>query len=133
MSPDDLRFISVSIDQPPREVYDFAAKPENLPRWARGLAGSIEHVAGDEWIARSGLGTVRVRVTPPNELGVLDHDVTLETGVTVHNALRVLPREDGRSEVVFALFRRAGIADADFEADAAAVEQDLRALKAALE
>lgn len=133
MSSGDVRHISVTIDRPLRDVYAFASKPENFPRWARGLAHSIEHAGDDEWISRSDLGTVRVRVTPPNELGVLDHDVTLESGVTVHNALRVLPREDGRSEVVFALFRRDGVSPAEFDADTAAVERDLRALKAALE
>ena len=55
MNLSDVRHISVAINRSPREVYDFASKPENLPRWARGLAGSIENVGG-EWIAKSPMG-----------------------------------------------------------------------------
>jgi len=132
MNAPDVRHISVAIGRSPREVYDFASKPENLPRWARGLAGSIEKV-GDDWIARSAMGAVRVRFVEPNAFGVLDHDVTLESGVSVHNPMRVLARDGGGSEVIFTLFRRRGVSDAEFEADARAVERDLRALKELLE
>lgn len=132
MNASDARHVSVVINRSPREVYDFASKPENLPRWARGLAGSIEKVGG-EWIARSPMGTVRVRFIERNAFGVLDHDVTLESGVSVHNPMRVVARDGGRSEVIFTLFRRPDVSDAEFEADAGAVEKDLHALKELLE
>jgi hypothetical protein len=128
MDPTDVRHISVAINRSAREVYDFASKPKNLPRWARGLAESIENV-GDEWVAKSPMGRLRVRFVEPNAFGVLDHDVTLESGVSVHNPMRVVVRAGGRSEVIFTLFRRPDVSDAEFEADARAVEKDLRALK----
>lgn len=124
----DVRHISVAIDRPQEDVYAFASRPENLPRWARGLATSMAQVSG-EWIAQSPMGPVKVRFTPANPFGVLDHDVTLESGVSVHNPMRVVPREGGRSEVTFTLFRRAGISDAEFESDASAVQRDLQALR----
>ena len=132
MTAPDVRHISVTISRPPHEVYDFASKPENLARWAAGLAGSIERVGG-EWTAKSPLGTVKVRLVPRNAFGVLDHDVTLESGVSVHNPMRVVARDGGRSEVVFTLFRRADVSDAEFEADAHAVLKDLRSLEEILE
>lgn len=132
MASPDVRHVSVAIEKTPREVYEFASRPENLPRWAQGLAGSIENV-GDDWIAKSPMGTVTVRFVEPNALGVLDHDVTLESGVSVHNPMRVVARPGGRSEVVFTVFRRPELSDAEFEADARAVDRDLRALKALLE
>lgn len=46
----DVRHISVAINRSPQEIYDFASKPENLLRWARGLTTSIEK-PGNEWIA----------------------------------------------------------------------------------
>ena len=79
------------------------------------------------------MGTVRVRFVEPNAFGVLDHDVRLESGVSVHNSMRVVARDDGRSEVIFTLFRRPGVSDAEFDADAGAVEKDLGALKEILE
>lgn len=126
-----VRHISVSIARPPAEVYALAANPANLPLWAKGLSGSIEKVDG-EWIADSPMGKVKVRFAKPNPLGVLDHDVVLESGETFYNPMRVVANEDG-SEVVFTLFRRPGVSDEDFAADARAVAADLAALKALAE
>lgn len=126
----EARHVSISIERPPREVYRFAANPENLPRWARGLSGSIQRT-GDEWIADSPMGKVRVCFVKRNDLGVLDHDVTLPSGETVHNPMRVVANAAG-SEVVFTLFRRPGMTPAQLAADAAAVVKDLRALRRAL-
>lgn len=131
MSQETVRHISLQVLRPPDEVYRFAANPENLPRWARGLATGVRR-QGDEWIAESPMGTVKVRMAEQNAFGVVDHDVTLPSGDTVHNPMRVVPR-DGGSEVTFTLFRRAGVSDEEFAADARAVADDLRALKELLE
>lgn len=127
-----IRHITVSIARPPAAVYAFAGDPRNLPRWAAGLARAEVTREGDHWVAESPMGKVRIRFTEPNALGVLDHDVTLPDGVTVHNPMRVLPNGDG-SEFVFTLIRQPGMTDAQFEEDAAMVEADLRRLKARLE
>jgi uncharacterized protein YndB with AHSA1/START domain len=129
----EVRHITVSINRPPEEVYRFTAKPENMPRWATGLAGSMEKVGG-EWIAKGGPagGRVEVRFAPPNELGVLDHDVVLESGQTVHNPVRVVPNGAG-SEVTFVLFRQPGVSDEAFARDARTVSKDLGLLKSLLE
>ena len=126
-----LRHVSVSIRRPPSEVHVFAANPVNLPRWAKGLSGSIENVDG-EWIADSPMGRVKVLFAPKNDLGVLDHDVVLASGETVHNPMRVVANGAG-SEVIFTLFRRPGVAEEDFAADVRAVQRDLEALKELLE
>lgn len=126
------RHIGVAIDRPASEVYEFAADPRNLPRWAAGLAGSEPEYDGEQWSTDSPMGRVVFRFAPRNQLGVLDHDVTLPTGETVSNPLRVIPDGDG-CEVVFTLRRRPGMTDAEFESDAAAVAEDLDTLKALLE
>jgi hypothetical protein len=131
MATREGQHIAVSIERSPADVYGFASNPANLPLWAKGLSGAIANVAG-EWLADSPLGKVKIRFAPPNALGVLDHDVVLETGATFHNPMRVLPNGDG-SEVVFTLFRQPGMTDAQFAADAEAVARDLRALKDLLE
>lgn len=56
--------------------------PVSLPRWAAGLAGS--------------------KVERRNDFGVLDHDVTLPSGMIVYNSLRVIS-DGGECEVVFTL------------------------------
>lgn len=129
--PNDVRHISVFIDRPPSEVYAFASSPENLPKWATGLGGSIKNLDG-EWVADSPMGKVKIRFAERNQFGVLDHDVILETGEKVHNPMRVVPRGDG-SEATFTLFRRPGVSDDKFLEDARWVEKDLKILKGLLE
>ena len=129
----EVRHVSVSINRPPDVVYQFAAAPENLPKWAVGLGTSFHRRNDGSWIAQGGpVGSAIVRFVERNRLGVLDHDVTLETGETIHNPIRVLPNSEG-SEVVFTLFRRPGVSPAQFGQDAKAVEKDLTTLKRLLE
>ena len=123
--------LSVSIARSPADVYAFAAKPENLPRWAAGLTGTISRV-DDRWIGDTPDGPIVIMFAPPNPFGVLDHDVTFPSGQTFYNPLRVFANGEG-SEVVFTVFRREGTGPEAFEADAAAVLADLRTLKSLLE
>jgi hypothetical protein len=123
--------VSVSIDRSRDQVYEFAANPENLPQWAAGLSGSIDHVNG-EWIAESPMGRVKVQLTARNSFGILDHDVTLPSGVTVYNPMRVVANDDG-SEVIFTVFQRPGMSDEAFAEDVKAVTRDLGRLKTLLE
>jgi hypothetical protein len=125
------RHISITLRRLPDEVYAFVVNPENLPRWAKGLSGSIREIDG-EWVADSPMGKVKVRFAPRNSFGVLDHDVVLESGITVRNPLRVVANGDG-SELTFTLFKRPGMTEEEFTADAGAVARDLEALKALLE
>lgn len=127
-----VQHVSVYIARRPVEVYEFASDPRNLPRWAAGLARSVVRREGDHWIADAPFGKVGVRFVERNPFGVMDHDVTLESGITVHNSMRVVPNGEG-SEFVFTLIRRPAMSDEQFAEDRAAIENDLRALKALLE
>lgn len=126
------RILHVGIDRDWRAVADFVMDPANMPKWAAGLGAGLTR-DGDDWIADGGpIGQVRVRFAPPNDLGVADHVVTMESGLVVHNALRVTPNGDG-AEVAFVLLHRPDMDAAAFAADAAHVEKDLATLKAVLE
>jgi uncharacterized protein YndB with AHSA1/START domain len=127
----ESRHISVDIDRSAEAVYAYAADPAHLPEWAPGLCTAIERVDG-RWVAESGMGRIVIDFAPPNPFGVLDHDVTVGAGETFHNPMRVLRNGDG-AEIVFTLRRQAGLTDADFDRDAAAVLADLTALKQILE
>jgi len=126
-----VRHVSVTINRSPNQVYDFAANPENLPKWATGLGGSIKNVNG-EWIADAPIGKVKIRFAERNAFGILDHDVILESGDKIRNPMRVVPNGSG-SEIVFTLFRQPDISDEKFSEDAKWVEKDLRILKDLLE
>jgi Polyketide cyclase / dehydrase and lipid transport len=125
------RHVSVAIERPPADVYAFAGSPENLPRWAAGLGGSVTR-EGPDWVAESPMGRVTVRFADANDLGVLDHVVTLPSGEAVYNPMRVFGNDTG-SEVVFTVYRRPGTTEEQFAADAAQVGADLHQLKTVLE
>ncbi|HSP59690.1 MAG TPA: SRPBCC family protein [Ornithinimicrobium sp.] len=125
------RHLSRIVHRAPQDVYDVAADPDTLPRWAAGLAGGQVEREGEALVVHSPMGRVRVRFTARNELGVLDHDVTLPSGATVHNPMRVLPHPEG-AEVLFTL-RQLDLSDEEFERDARMVEDDLDRLKRLVE
>jgi hypothetical protein len=115
------------------EVYDFAADPFHLPRWAAGLAGSTVERDGQLWFTESPLGRVTFSFAPRNDFGVLDHDVTLPSGEIVYNPMRVISDGDDDCEVVFTLRRRPDMTDGDFQRDADAVAKDLSTLRSVVE
>ena len=127
----EFRHVSVSINRSWNDVYDLVSNGDNFGQWASGLGQTFRR-AGSEWLAQGPLGTVKVRIAQRNEFGVADHDVVLETGVTVHNPIRVIPNGTG-STVTFTLLRMAGVSEQTFNDDANAVERDLLSLKAVLE
>ncbi|MBJ3783994.1 SRPBCC family protein [Devosia sediminis] len=126
------RTLSVTIARPWKEVYAFAADPANMAEWAAGLGGDFEPAPdGDGWIANQDGTAIRITFTPPNDFGVLDHDVHTPGGV-VHVALRVVPNGSG-AEVTFLLLQERAMSDAELERDAAAVQKDLDTLKRLME
>jgi hypothetical protein len=125
------RHISISINRSAAEVYEFASNPENLPKWAAGLSGSVKNVNG-EWIAESPMGTVKVKFADKNRFGILDHDVTLPSGETFYNPMRVFPNKDG-SELIFTLYQRPEMSDKDFRNDEEQIKKDLERLKGLVE
>ncbi|SKB04698.1 SRPBCC family protein [Aeromicrobium choanae] len=127
----ESRHVSRVIAASPQDVYEFAVAPANLPRWASGLAEADVEVKDDHLVVQSPMGEVRVRFVPRNSFGILDHDVTLPSGATVTNPLRVLAHPDG-AEVVFTV-RQLDLSDEEFEQDARTIAKDLDALAALLE
>lgn len=127
----ESRHVSQLIAADPSTVYEFAVDPDNLPRWAAGLASAEVRREGEDLVAASPMGEVRVRFAPRNGFGVLDHDVTLPSGDVVNNPLRVLAHPGG-AEVVFTV-RQLDASEEDYARDCAAVARDLETLRRILE
>jgi hypothetical protein len=127
----ESRTLSVRIERPWREVYDFTAAPANFAAWAKGLGDSLERIDG-RWITRTASGPLVVRFTDRNDFGILDHAVTTSAGVEIYVPLRVIANGGG-SEVMLTLLRLPDMSDEAFAADAAAIQRDLQALKALME
>ncbi|WP_375483829.1 SRPBCC family protein [uncultured Jatrophihabitans sp.] len=131
MTDEHTRHLGVRIDRPAAAVYAFAGNPTNLPSWAPGLSSAVTLEDG-RWIADSPMGRVAFAFAPPNDFGVLDHEVTLPSGEVVLNPMRAIPNGT-ECDVVFTLRRRPGVSAEEFERDAAAVSRDLQNLKRVLE
>jgi len=125
------KHLSVSIQRSVAEVYEFASDPKNLPQWAGGLSGSIKKI-DEGWLAEAPMGTVKVKFAEINKFGVLDHEVTLASGIKFYNPMRILPNNDG-SEVIFTLYRQGDMSDQQFADDAKSVRRDLNKLKSLIE
>lgn len=126
-----IKKLSISIERPAAEAYDFLALPENFPKWASGLGTALRKVDG-EWIAETPEGPAKVRFSERNSFGVLDHSVTLPRGVSVYVPLRVVPKGRG-CELVLTIFRQPDTSEDEFTADAEWVMRDLQAAKRLLE
>lgn len=127
----EARVVYAPCDAAAAAVYEFAHRMENLPQWAAGLVASLRHENG-AWFTDTPGGRITIAMAPRNELGVLDHDVTMPDGVTTHNAMRVTPVGDG-SLLAFVVLRMPEATDAEFERDCTLVTQDLRTLGALVE
>ncbi|MBI1684512.1 SRPBCC family protein [Caulobacter hibisci] len=127
------RPITVAIARSIDDVYAYAADPQRMAQWAAGLGSGLSSTDNPEvWTVETPAGQARVRFSPHNPYGVLDHWVTQPDGGEVYIPLRVVANGDG-AEVTLTLFRLPEMDDAAFEADAAAVTHDLQTLKARLE
>lgn len=133
--PAEVRHISIGIACDWHAVYDYACVPEHFPDWASGLGSGLRRVddgASNSFIVAAPEGEARVRFSPRNAYGVLDHWVTLPSGQILYIPLRVIANGDG-AEVTLTLIRQPQMSDADFARDASWVLRDLQRLKARLE
>ena len=91
----------------------------------------VTHESG-EWFTQSPMGRVKVEMAARNAFRVLDHVVTLPTGVRVQNAFRVTPAGD-HSVLTFVVLCLRGTRAEDLSRDVNHVASDLRKLKTLLE
>ena len=127
----ESQVIAVRINRPYQSVYDFLAHPENWNHWASGLGTSIKHTA-EGWTAQGPEGPIKVRFTPPNDFGVVDHYILPASGPELYVPMRLIANHTG-SELQFTLFREPAMSDEQYAADAAWVQKDLTTLKSRLE
>jgi hypothetical protein len=125
------RHLSRVIAASPRSVYDFAADPDNLVRWAAGLAQADIVRQGELLLVESPMGQVTVRFAPRNDFGVIDHDVTLPSHDVVNNPVRILAHPLG-AEIVFTV-RQLDLSDEEFDRDCTTVAEDLERLRQLVE
>ena len=106
----ETKVLSVHIDLPAAEAYEFLSVPENFPKWA-------------SWLVETPEGTPSVRFSERNSRGVLDHQVNLPGRAPLYVPVRVVPNAAG-CELMVTIYRAA---------DADSATRDLQAAKRLLE
>jgi hypothetical protein len=123
--------VHTSILAPARDVVAFLSDMNKWKAWAPWIR-SVRRTAARDWTLETEAGRMKVHFVEENTLGVLDHEVTLESGLTVFNGMRVLANGAG-SELVMVLFQQPAVSTAEFERDVQAVRDDLARIKKAAE
>jgi hypothetical protein len=119
--------VHVSILAPWRDVIAFLVDVHDWTTWAPWIR-SVSRSSARDWTLSTDSGPMKVRFAEQNTLGVLDHEVTLASGVTVLNSMRVLANGSG-SELVMVVFQSPEASTEQFERDVQAVRDDLARIK----
>lgn len=56
-----VKNISISINRPADEVYQYASNPENFPEWISFIKSMTNQ--GDIWIGETDLGDIKIKLT----------------------------------------------------------------------
>jgi len=123
--------VHTSILASPKSVIAFLTDMQNWKTWAPWVR-SVTRVSGGAWSLETKDGAMKVRFVEPNSFGVLDHQVTVASGITVLNAMRVVPNGSG-SELVMVVVQSPEMSPEQFDQDVQAVTDDFARLKLAAE
>jgi hypothetical protein len=123
--------VHVSILIPPQRTFDFLADVSNWKTWAPWVRGA-KKVSDHDWTVDTDAGTLQLRFVEANSLGVLDHTVTLASGVRIYNAMRVSPNSTG-SELSMVVLQTPPATSEQFAQDVQAVRDDFARIKKVLE
>jgi hypothetical protein len=123
--------VHVSILASPQRVFDFLADVNNWKAWAPWVRAVSKSSARD-WTVDTEGGAMHLRFVEPNSLGVLDHTVTLVSGVRVYNAMRVSANGSG-SELMMVVLQTPPATSEQFAQDVRAVRDDFARIKSVVE
>jgi hypothetical protein len=118
--------VTVNVDH--RQLFEFLADPNNLPKWAVGFCRSIRR-DGERWVVQTQQGEVAIRYVTDPSLGIIDFYITPAPGIEVAAFSRVLPNAGG-SEYVFTQFQTPDMPDNLFERQVRALKEELVVLRA---
>ena len=122
---------TISVDRDWRVVYEFLARPENLPTWAIHFCRDIRP-AGHRWLVETPAGPVHMKVMASPLCGVVDFHLSPAPGVELVAASRVIPNGD-HAELLFTQFRPPEMTVSQFDGQVSALQEELCVLKSILE
>jgi uncharacterized protein YndB with AHSA1/START domain len=120
---------AIAIDAPPDVVFAYVAEPRNIPAWAPGFASAIRP-DGERWIVTQGGREFAIVVRASEEHGTVDLLFAEDERRGAFS--RVIPNKEGGCAYVFALHFSDGTPEEAVAAGMATVEEELRAVRAAV-
>ncbi|MCZ4059774.1 polyketide cyclase [Pantoea sp. LMR881] len=123
--------LSITIARNWLDLYETIWKPEFFPKWASGLSSSTLEPEGNHWRARGPEGSVKIRFSPHNPFGVMDHWIDTGSGKEIYMPMRVIANEQG-AEVLITVYRQRLMSDEKFAKDIEWVKRDLAQLNTKL-
>ncbi len=120
--------VTVVLDAPKTEVFDFLSRVESLPVWATEFARELEWESGGAKVV-NGLGEFWFRIDADPATGVIDMRSGPEPDNLALFPTRVVPL-GGRSAFVFTMFQGPGMPDELFVSQHASLVRELEGLQA---
>src|SRR3954469_428934 len=131
MIPSRSELVHVSIAASPSDVQRYLADVTTWIEWAPWVR-SVRQLSPREWQLDTESGPMTLRFVDLGSTGVLDHHVTLSSGLTVFNSMR-LSAEGDYSDLTMHVTQLPNVTDDDFARDVAAVRADFARIKTAAE
>jgi hypothetical protein len=120
--------VTVVLDAPETEVFDFLSRVESLPLWATEFARELKWEHGRAKVV-NGLGEFWFRIDSDPATGVIDMRAGPEPDKLALFPTRVVPLGE-RSAFTFTMFQGTNMSDELFEAQHASLVRELEGLRA---
>jgi hypothetical protein len=125
--------VTVSIDRPYADVYDFCIDPMNFGRWNLMPDGIMEPLGGHEYLVDLPQGRKVMRFMQPNSFGILDYQV-YERGESAGQVRPIrLVRNEAGTDLQLTWFQQPGVSEERFRSEIEWLRSDLLRLKTFLE
>ncbi|QDY43489.1 polyketide cyclase [Candidatus Pantoea soli] len=119
--------VTITVPRNWLDLYETIWKPECFAKWVEGLRSSTLIQESNYWKAKGPQGCMKLRFTPHNPFGVMDHWIDTGSGKEIYMPMRVVANEQG-AEIVTVVYRQPLTSDDKFSRDVERVKQDLERL-----
>src|SRR5262245_48517804 len=120
--------VTVILDAPREEVYEFLSRVETMPEWATEFARALRWVEGRPKVV-NGLGEFWVEIEADPDTGVIDMLAGPDADDLALFPTRVVSLPEGRSAFTFTMFQGPDMSDELFESQHASLVRELTGLR----
>lgn len=131
MNVPESEVVRVSLRTPPHDLASFLRDLHSWKAWAPWIR-TVQRTSSGDWTLDTEAGPMAIHFVDSDTPDVLDHEVTLASGVKILNSLRVSAQPPG-SELAMVVVQQPGASPEEFRRDVHAVRDDFARLKKVIE